>query len=424
MAGASSKETTGAWVIHHGRKLVLDANGPAEFPAIDEAAKAATLLTKLGQSSQATIPKAEVRAIAVASGLNPRHELNGLIQVLENKRLIEQAGEEISVLGVTTRGSLAHAADIYHDAEPSSYEQASITLAELASASPVRRSDVAEIIGDEHKITKQNAADFLNRAEEVGFVDREGDGDDRLLFNGNLFRRDSVAKSQRVLSSLTPTEQGLVADINHQLAKSGCLGVSHVEKVLSQPLFEKMVAAGAYDLNQVTNEQGSHVYVTLPSAFHKFVDPMVDDCFDMAKSLVAALSYGMNARSSSVGRIDLLPRLLGNLIAGREVGPATAIGQDYRVLEVNRVVKLRADTTYPNRYHMRLLKIEVGQLALHVLTQGNAYAQSLTELPTAPMSGYVGPEASRTAVRRKQTTMSKRTTRDVLEAVRGGRTFR
>jgi hypothetical protein len=98
MAAATGKEITGAWVIHHGRKLTLDANGSAEFPAIDEAAKAATLLTKLGQTNQATITITEVRAIAVASGLNPRHELTGLLQVLQKKRLIEQSEQEISIL--------------------------------------------------------------------------------------------------------------------------------------------------------------------------------------------------------------------------------------------------------------------------------------------------------------------------------------
>jgi len=422
--GASDKEITGAWVIHHGRKLVLDANGPAEFPAIDEAAKAATLLTKLGQARQINIPKKEVQAIAVASGLNPRHELTGLLQVLEKKRLIEQSDDEVSVLGVTTRSSLGHAADIYHEAEPTSYEQASITLAEIASVAPVRRSDVFELIGDEHKLPKAQVSDFLDRAEAIGFVDKEGDGEDRLLFNGNLFRRDSVAKTQKVLASLTDTDQKLVAEIGEQLSKSGCLTAAHVEKVLSKSLFEKLVAAGVYDLNQVTNEQGSHIYVTAPSAFHKFVDPMVDDCFDMAKSLVAALTYGMNSRSTSQGRIIMLPALLGRLISGSEIGPATAIGQDYRVLEVNRVVKLRPDPIYPGMFYMKLLKKEVGQLALHVLTQGNAYAQSLTDLPSAPMSGYVGPEESRTSVRKKQSPMSKRTTRDVLEAVRGGRVLR
>ena len=421
MTGASDREITGAWVIHHGRKLVLDANGPAEFPAIDEAAKAATLLTKLGQAHQINIAKKEVQAIAVASGLNPRHELTGLLQVLEKKRLVQQSDNEVSILGVTTRSSLGHAADLYHEAEPSPYEQASITLAEIASVAPVRRSDVSEQIGDGHKLTKVQVGDFLDRAENIGFVDKEGDGDDRLLFNGNLFRRDSVAKTQKVLASLTSANQKHVAEIGEQLSQSGCLTAEHVERTLSKPLFEKLVAAGVYDLNQVTNEQGNHVYVTAPSAFHKFVDPMVDDCFDMAKSLVAALTYGMTSRSASQGRISRLPALLGKLISDSEIGPATAIGHDYRLLEVNRVVKLRPDPNSSSLFYMRLLKKEIGQLALHVLTQGNAYAQSLSDLPSAPMSGYVGPEESRVSLRKKQSPMSKRTTRDVLEAVRGGR---
>ena len=424
MAGPSEKEIVGAWVIHHGRKLVLDANGSAEFPAIDEAAKAATLLTKLGQTNQTNIPIAEVRAIAIASGLNPRYELTSLLELLEKRRLIEQTENEISILGVTTRSSIGHAAEMYKDAEPNRYEKASISLAELASNSPIRRVDVSEKIGDEHHLTNMEVKDFLDRAEEIGFVDKEGNGDDRLLFNGNLFRRDNVAKAQKVLSSLKESEQQLVAEIGERLAKLGCLTATYVESVLSQPLFEKLIAAGVYDLNQVTNEQGVHIYVTSPSAFHKFVDPMIDDCFDMAKSLVAALSYGMKSRSSSQGRIDLLPSLLGNLIAGYEVGPATAIGQDYRVLEVNRVVKLRPDIKYPSRYHMKLLKKEVGQLALQVLTQGNASGQALTDIPSAPMGGYVGPEDSRVSVRKRQSKPSKRTTLDVLEAVRGGRTFR
>jgi hypothetical protein len=148
----------------------------------------------------------------------------------------------------------------------------------------------------------------------------------------------------------------------------------------------------------MTNEKGIHVYVTAPSAFHKFVNPMVDDCFDMAKSLVTALTYGMQSRCASHGRITVLPALLGKLISGSEIGPATAIGEDYRVLEVNRVVKLRPDPSYPGRYYMKLLKKEVGELALHVLTRGDADAQSLAYVPSAPISNYVGPEDNRTSL--------------------------
>lgn len=424
MAAKKTKENTGAWVIHHGKKLVLDSNGPAEYPAIDQAAKAATLLAKLGETSEATVSKTAVKAIATASGLNPHYELDGLLGVLQKKRLVDVSGDEITVLGVTTRGALGHAADLFEEAEPSRYERAALELGDAVSIEPIRRKEVAEAVGDKHRLASGQVADFLNRAEQIGFVDSEGEGDDRLLFNGNLFKRDSVQKTARVLSSLNTAEEAKVQTVRDMLQKSGCVRFEEVEKVLGVQLFEKLRAAGLYDINIVGNEIGEHAYVTSPAAFHKFVNPMVDDIFDMAKALVSALTYGITARSPSMGRIALPTVLISRLIGGSEIGPATAIGADYRVLELNRVVALRRDTRYPDRFHMRLLKREVGELALQVLTTGDASAESLTILPGSPMSSYTGPEHARVAVRKKQTPMSRRRTQDVLDAVRGGGVFR
>lgn len=424
MRNKDERENTGAWVVHHGRKLALDSNGAAEFPAIDEAAKAAGLLARLGETKEVTLPISEVKAIAVAGGLNPRHELNGLLTVLEKKRLIDQSEDEIAVLGVTTRGALGHAADLFNDAEPSNYERAAITLGDAVSLEPRRRKEIGETLGDEHSLSGSEVNDFLGRAEEIGFIDAEGEGSDRLLFNGNLFRRDTVNKTSKVLDSLSTGEQAKVSEVRELLQKRGCVRVEEVEKILETQLFDKLRAAGLYDLNVVGNESGEHVYVTSPSAFHKFVNPMVDDSFDMAKALVAALSYGINARSYSTGRIYAPEVLIGKLISGGEVGPATAIGQDYRVLELARVVKLSPDSRYSNRFYMKLLKKEIGELALQVLTTGDTSAQSLNILPAAPMSAYKGPETARSDFRRKQSKPSKRRTLDVLEAVRGGREFR
>lgn len=415
------KETKGAWIIHHGSKLSLVTLASAEFPAIDVAAKAATLLTRLGQSREVTVPMSEVRAIAIASGLNPHYELAGLLTTLRAKRLIDTSEGSVTVLGLTTRGSLGHAADLYNDAAPKIFEHASLDLAEIASHQPVRRSEVAARIGDMHKLTDRDVNEFLDKAEQIGFVDKEGNSSDRLLFNGNLFRRNSVAKIQRVLSSLKEIEQSRVQEVSERLKKQGCLLHSEVLKILTEPVLEKLVAAGVYDLNTVSNEYGTHVYITSPSAFHKFVDPLIDDCFDMAKLLVASLKYGMTQRSSSQGRIDQLPALLSRLVSGHRVGPATAIGRDYRPLETYKVVKLERSAQYPGRFFMRLLKREVGELAMHVLTRGSSVATSMAELSGAPMDRYLGPEESRMGVRKIQSSLSKSTTRDVLEAVRGGR---
>ncbi|MEA9740014.1 hypothetical protein VDF74_13740 [Xanthomonas campestris pv. raphani] len=417
------KETTGAWIVHHGRKLVLDTNGAAEFPAIDEAAKASSLLAKFSQSEDTEIPMAEVKAIATASGLNPRHELTGLLGLLEKKKLLERTEDSVVVLGITTRAALGHAAEIYREAEPSAFEDAAITLAEIASESPVRRREIEGKVGDLHELSKAQTSDFIDRAIDIGFIDHEGEKNDSLLFNGNLFRRGSVEKASRVLASLSQSEQRLLSEVQEKLQTVGCMSLKEFEHILGCQLFEKVIAAGLFDLNEVNNEEGSHIYVTSPSSFHKFVDPLIDDCFDMAKSLVAALVYGMTSRQSAQGRIQALPALLRKLISGYAVGPTTSIGEDYRVLEIARVVKTSQDPSRPGRFYLRLLKREVGELALQVLTQGNANEIAIAELASAPMSSYIGPEESRVSVRRRQNGMSRQKTRDVLEAVRGGRTI-
>lgn len=70
---------------------------------------------------------------------------------------------------------------------------------------------------------------------------------------------------------------------------------------------------------------------------------------------------------------------------------------------------------------MKLLKIEIGQLALEVLKRGDANAETINALPSAPMSGYIGPERSREKLRKSQSKPSRQHTHDILSALRGGR---
>ena len=416
------KETTGAWIVHHSRKIVSDTAAPAEYSVLDEAGKAAELLMRLGETNEVTLAGQEVAAIAKSANLNPRTELPHYIKLLKERRLIDIAGDEIQVLGVTTRSVLSHAADIFKDAQPASHERAAIALGEVASRAPVPLGDAKEYIGDSFKMKSADVDDFLRRSTEIGFVDQEGDDpSSTLLFNGNLFKKDSVTKTARVLSSLSSQEQQSFSDIKDQLNKSGCLYANNCEKILGHALFEKLRAAGVLEVNTVSNESGDHAFVTLPGAFHKFVNPLVDDTFDMAKALVSALSYGMQLRSSSQGRIQSFDWILNALIGGRTIGPATAIGADYRVLEQNRVIRLTPARA--GMFSMKLLKREVGELALQVLRQGNANAEAINVPPSAPMSGYRGPEYAREKTRKKQSQPSKRHTHDILSALRSRRSI-
>jgi len=292
-------------------------------------------------------------------------------------------------------------------------------LAEVTSAAPVLQAQLVEFVGDEFKLGIPQCRELLVRSETVGFVDAEGQNTDKLYFNGNLFRRDNLVKAKRVVDSLSAAEQVKVAEVDGKLARLGCLGVGTVEMILGKPLFQKLRAAGMYDVNHVANPSGEYGFVTRPAAFHKFNDPLVDDAFDLAKALVAALSYGMTQSHASRGRIEMIGALLRKLINGGSVGPATAIGEDYRVLETKGVIQvMRAPSC---GYTMRLLKRDIGEMALNVLITGEAASTNVVDRPLpGTMTGYSGPEKTRSEFRRKQkeVPVSRRGTEDVLQALR------
>jgi hypothetical protein len=85
------KQTTGAWIVHHGRKIAADLRGPAEFSAIDLAAKAASLLARLGESAQATLSAEQVTAAAKIGNLNPKTELGACLDHLQRRKLIDRS---------------------------------------------------------------------------------------------------------------------------------------------------------------------------------------------------------------------------------------------------------------------------------------------------------------------------------------------
>lgn len=323
----------------------------------------------------------------------------------------------VSVLGVTSGTALVHAADMFDDNDPSAYEQASVTLAELASQAPVSVGQISQLISDTHHLSSNDTKDFIAKSAQIGFVDFEGDGSNRLLFNGYLFKRDTLTKTRRVLDSLSSLERIALTEFDTLLRTNGSVAYPEALKILGPQLLGKVRAAALYDMNVVHNEAGDHIFVTSPGSFHKFSNPLAEDAFDHAKALVAALSYGMSVSPETRGRIWNVEALLSKLLRGETIGPAPAIGNDYRALELERVVQI---TRLGWNVTMRLLKLEVGQIALDVLQGRNASAAALENLPSAGMRAYTGPETSRVDFRRSQSPPSKLQTRSLLSAVRSG----
>ena len=69
---------------------------------------------------------------------------------------------------------------------------------------------------------------------------------------------------------------------------------------------------------------------------------------------------------------------------------------------------------------MRLLKPEVGRLALAVIEEGDITAESVAHLPGARVTEYVPPEANREVQRKNASEAVKLNTRNLLQEIRTG----
>ncbi len=414
------KRTEGAWLINHTKKL-LDFRDTQEFEDIELAGKCGVFLSNLAASDEESILNSEkVHAIAKVSNIK-KTEIETIKAILKDARLIDTSKDgSLSVLGITTSTVLTHTSDIFKNSSPSNYQRAVLELAENVSDLPKEGSILSEYISDTFKLSNSESSDLFIQAEEIGFVDYEMlDNDSKFYFNGNLFRRENVAKTKAVLSSLKQEDTEKIVSLDELLSRKGCITIEHAKKILGESLLSKLQSIGMYDFNEVCNFKETRVFVTKPSAFSKYGNPFEEDALDLAKAFVSSLYYGMNFSSSGRGRITMLEALLNKLVRGYEVGPATAIGEDYKLLELKRVIQLRREPN-SNMYYMKLLKKDVGTLALQVLQFGDAIEQTVISgnIYSGSVTSYVGPEQKRYSNRKKQNAQSKQSVANILRTFR------
>lgn len=419
MENELKSSTYGAWLISHTKKL-QDISNVSDFEDIELAGKCGIFLSNLAASDEHSDINSElVNSIAKVSQIK-KTELDTIKKKLKESELIDVAENgSISVIGVTTSSILTHTSNIFTQLNPSNYQKAAITLSEKVSDLPSDGGILSEYISDTYKLTKTQSLNLLDDSEQVGFVDAEKlDNDDKCYFNGNLFKRKGITKTNIILSALSQEDSMKINTFNQTLSEHGCVAEISAIQILGEQLLYKLQSIGMYDFNEVVNERERKMFITKPGAFSKFGDPFEEDVLDLAKAFVSSLFYGIHNSTTNRGKITMLKALLNKLIRGEEVGPATAIGQDYKILELKRVIQLRREGN-TNRYYMRLLKRDIGEIAIKVLESGDASNQGvITDLTATSISDYQGPEQNRIKCRKKQDIKTKNDISELLRTFR------
>jgi len=262
---------------------------------------------------------------------------------------------------------------------------------------------------------------LVELCKRTALIDEELGAGEPILFNSNTFRDKSRAvKAYSILQHLRPDEAARLSEVEELLRTSGAMTDKEVETILGPDMFRRLTSVGYFDRMEVNNPNESVCYIALPDAFQRYGQPFQEDPVDDAKALLAALTYGITRSAASRGRIVLPRILIQSLVDGNEIGGrwgATAIGEDYRELERRGVVTV--SPAGGGRFRMRLLKPDVGRLALTIIKGGRASEEALL-IGAGPATGFKGPDEARKAVRRKNTADDKAFVASALDRIRSG----
>ncbi len=433
--------TKGTWLINSYKHLLAirqDAPELSQFEATDAAGRSGALLARLVADASEVVPADKVKAFARQSGIRPA-ELQAHLQYLKNAEKIDfvvarsSGALEVEVYCFSTQDAITTTAAIYDDLGPSEYEKASLVTLDETFLLP--RSDhelIENLTSAGYSEEVAEATLSLQESLELVKVSRERELNRPVFYNEHAFSGDPQI-IVRALSSLKSPERQEVEDIQRLVDSNPAYPLDELEAVHSPTILRMMEGIGLLDGTPVKSEHGEAVFVTGPQLKGIAIDvqPLSVDVFHKAKVLLSCLRFGQLKSESGRGKItteDKMLNIVNKLLRGDWVGPCTAIGQDYQVLEIDGVIETRRATHgwygTQSMYEMRLRQREVGVLVRQMLTYQRVLSDPQVDssrlLFQEPVLSYTIPEMRRREIVAKQTKPVKEIRDRLLQALRTG----
>lgn len=419
--------TKGAWLLAQSKTLDAFAGvGTARLENISYSGKIGRLYNLLRRQSDDantfTIQSEIVDHACHLNGIDKPTRQVGLNLLKDAGRIDLSKDGAIAVLGATTQAVLETTVEIFDEQNPRPDELAVLDLSERVSEKPWKRTEAEEYISDIHRLPRVASSSLVDLSRATALIDEEGSQGDSLLFNSHTFRDGQYAtKAHRVLENLQADERSRLTEIQELLQQRGAMYEAEVSNVLGTSLYNRLISVGLFDRMEVSNSTESVGYVASPNDFQKFGRPFEEDPIDDAKALIASLTYGQTRSDQIRGRITMPEALISSLVRGEELaaraGGIRAIGEDYRELEARQVVEVIKKSH--GRFTMRLLKKDVGELALTIV-RGGAAAQEAVLLDGSPAQAFKGPHEARTEVRERNDIADRRFVHETLDRLRSG----
>lgn len=277
---------------------------------------------------------------------------------------------------------------IYASFDPGEQENATLTSQELVSEVPYYKTSLMDKLRDlgfserciHLCISSQSSCDIL------GEIPTENGP---LLYSEYVWGGTLMNKAGMWMSKLSQEKFHEVKSIISNVNRFQGIPQEYMN-IYDLEMFNSAVKSGLIRTCSAGAYEHEKDFVFTPS-----VGEIFNDDSDEVKALLSCFRYGQYF--SSISRIKDPLWVVDALLDRSEhsIGPASAIGRDYRVLEKMGIVKLKESDVHPGRFDMILLKQDVARRAREILKHGTV--SGLEELvdPLMSPSDFISAEQTR-----------------------------
>lgn len=383
-----------------------------------DAGQAGAFLIKLaGDQSEEALSAKKVAAFARACGMG-RKTMEQQLNILRALGAVDwnEDKTEYRVLALSRDRVLRTADEIFRTAVPQGKDAELPEFLEFCLRRPRFADEVKEVFVPpmkERDVT--HLLDLLASFRVLGCRTINGR---KLYFNTYQFT-NSAEKIGKALDAFSQSERAELDDLLNEVARKPGLPMENVK--VSEKVRKMAVGLGLVEVSRVESPAGVAEFLTAPLLARPTVgkerEHLEDDVFHHAKILLSSLRYGETHSSAGRGRI-IDPRWIVNGLLNRDsVGPCTAIGQDYVLLEKEGVVATtRAYNRSGEQYSMSLRRREPAEIVRNLLQSPSGLAAMAVHPSFQMPNSYTAPDEIRDPTSPFE--VDPKTARDFLEALR------
>lgn len=424
----------GSWIINtikHTTGVRTDTVELNDLEVTERAGKSGILLGKLLVDKQEIITGKKLSVFARTANISP-DAVKTYAEILKNFGQVDfkldKFGNvsELEIYCLTTEDAIKTVSDIFEYYEPDEIERGNLESLKTTFEFPASREELTQALTSRKGISEENVNEILALESAFSLIKKERIENSDIYYNEYAFAGDG-SKIAKAIASLPESQRNDVNFVMEQVKQSQGFLADNLTDKINPNIISMMEGGGLLDGITVNSDFGKAVFYTTPQLIGPGIGSwkISTDVFNHAKLLLSSLRYGEYKSVSSRGAIytsSKMMNIVNKLLRGEWVGPCTAIGEDYKLLELDGVISVQP---YNGMYKMKLRQFEVGRLVKQMLEYNMVVNDSVNEidvfnnLPT----GYIAPEERRKVIQADRTVPVKNIQEKFIASIRTGGIF-